>query len=183
MFVLAARGQMRKQNRTSSLFLSLSVVKCVCRKEEDSLVFLLLCTHKYQCEKKVKSSSLLYVLYVPAFLPDWPPRCPSGWGVRLESRRSWVRILLAMGFFPGRHTSDLKIGTAVATLPGTWCYRVSAGTGQPSVSILWLVEVESLICNFHLSVAARKIVWADLSLRYTSLLLGCQATNKQFLPA
>ena len=34
------------------------------------------------------------------------------------------------------HISDLKIGTPVATLPGAWCYRVSAGTGWPCVSIL-----------------------------------------------
>ena len=34
------------------------------------------------------------------------------------------------------HTSDLKIGTPVATLPGARCYRVSAGTGRPGVSIL-----------------------------------------------
>ena len=34
------------------------------------------------------------------------------------------------------HTSDLKIGTPVATLPGTWRYRVSTGTGWPNVSIL-----------------------------------------------
>ena len=54
------------------------------------------------------------------------------------------------------HTSDLKIGTPVATLPGAWRYRVSAGTGQPGVSILWLGEMESWICNFYLSVAARK---------------------------
>ena len=41
------------------------------------------------------------------------------------------------GIFSGSsHTSDLKIGTPVATLPGAWCYRVSAGTGWPSVSIL-----------------------------------------------
>ena len=33
-------------------------------------------------------------------------------------------------------TSDLKIGTPVATLPGALCYRVSAGTGCPGVSIL-----------------------------------------------
>ena len=32
--------------------------------------------------------------------------------------------------------SDLKIGTPVATLPGAWRYRVSAGTGWPGVSIL-----------------------------------------------
>ena len=55
------------------------------------------------------------------------------------------------------HTSDLKIGTPVATLAGTWHYRISAGTGRPGVSILWLGEVESLICNFYLSVGARKI--------------------------
>ena len=70
------------------------------------------------------------------------------------------------------HTSNLKIGTPVATLPGVWHYGVSAGTGQPRVSILWLGEVESLICSFYLSVAAHKIVCADLSLRYTSELLG-----------
>ena len=34
------------------------------------------------------------------------------------------------------HTSDLKVGTPVATLPGAWRYSVSAGTGWPSVSIL-----------------------------------------------
>ena len=34
------------------------------------------------------------------------------------------------------HTKDLKIGTPVATLPGAWCCRVSAGTGWPGVSIL-----------------------------------------------
>ena len=34
------------------------------------------------------------------------------------------------------HTSDLEIGTAVATLPGAWCYRVSTGAGWPGVNIL-----------------------------------------------
>ena len=32
------------------------------------------------------------------------------------------------------HTSDSKIGTPVATLPGAWRYRVRAGTGWPDVS-------------------------------------------------
>ena len=37
---------------------------------------------------------------------------------------------LRHGDFSGSsHTSDLKIGSHVATLPGAWCYRVSAGTG------------------------------------------------------
>ena len=73
---------------------------------------------------------------------------------RLESGRSLVRILFAPGFFSGSsHASDLKIGTPVA-LPGAWRYRARAGTGRPGVSLLWLGEIESLICN----VAARKIV-------------------------
>ena len=39
--------------------------------------------------------------------------------------------------FPGSsHTSDLKIGTPVATLPGARCYRVIPGTGRPGISIL-----------------------------------------------
>ena len=39
-------------------------------------------------------------------------------------------------FWGSSHTSDLKIGTPVATLPGAWRYRVSTGTGRPGVSIL-----------------------------------------------
>ena len=39
--------------------------------------------------------------------------------------------------FPGSsNTSDLKIGTPVATQADTWRYRVSTGTGLPGVSIL-----------------------------------------------
>ena len=34
------------------------------------------------------------------------------------------------------HTSDLKIGTPVATLSGAWHYRINGETGWPSVSIL-----------------------------------------------
>ena len=79
---------------------------------------------------------------------------------------------LRRDFSGSSHISDLKIGTPMATLLGAWHYRVSAGTGQPGVSILWLGEVESLVCNFYLSVAARKIICADPSLRYTCMLLG-----------
>ena len=60
------------------------------------------------------------------------------------------------GIFLGRVIP--KIGTPVDTLPGAWHHRVSAGTGRPGVSVLRLGEVESLICNFYLSVATRKIV-------------------------
>ena len=66
------------------------------------------------------------------------------------------------------HTSGLKIGTPLA-----WRYRFSARTGRLDVRILWLGEIEILICKFYPSVAACTIVWADPSLRYTSMLLGC----------
>ena len=43
---------------------------------------------------------------------------------------------LRWDFSGSSHTSDLKIVTPVATLPGAWRNMVSAGTGQPGVSIL-----------------------------------------------
>ena len=43
---------------------------------------------------------------------------------------------LCQDFSELSHTSDLKIGAPVATLPGAWCYTVSAGTGWTGVSIL-----------------------------------------------
>ena len=43
---------------------------------------------------------------------------------------------LRRDFSGSSHTSDFKIGTPVANLPGAWHYRVSAGTGRPGVSIL-----------------------------------------------
>ena len=65
------------------------------------------------------------------------PRSPSGQGIRLESGRSGVRILLALwGFFQVESYQRLKTWHSVATLLGTWCYRVNTGAGQPGVSIL-----------------------------------------------
>ena len=109
---------------------------------------------------------LLMLFYLlTASLACWLSHPPWEWMIP-GSNPAWD------GIFPGSsHTSDLKIGTPVATLPGAWRHRVGAGTGWPGVSILWLGEI-SLICNFYLSVAARKIVWADPSLRYTRMLLG-----------
>ena len=59
-------------------------------------------------------------------------------GVSLESGRSRVLFPLATGLFRGPviPVSDLKSGIQLATLPGAWSYRVSAGTGWPCVSIL-----------------------------------------------
>ena len=71
-----------------------------------------------------------------------------------------------LGFIPSfgvdlylvRVIPDLEIGDPVATLPGIWLYRVSAGTGWPSISTLSPGEVEGLICSFHLSVTSNTIV-------------------------
>ena len=45
-------------------------------------------------------------------------------------------LLSQRGFSELSCTSELKIGTPVATLPGAWCNGVSALTGWPGVSIL-----------------------------------------------
>ena len=101
-----------------------------------------------------------------------PRKNPGASGIRTRDRHNETLVFISRDFSGSSHTSDLKIGTPVATLSGAWHYRVSTGTGRPGVSILWLGEIDSLICNFYLSVAARKIVWADPSLRYTRMLLG-----------
>ena len=49
---------------------------------------------------------------------------------------------LAWIFSKLSHTSDLKIGTPVATVPGDWHYRVSSRTGWPGVSTRWLGEIK-----------------------------------------
>ena len=102
-----------------------------------------------------------------------PPPTPSLYPVSaLRAEDPGFESRLRRDFSRSSHTSDLKIDTPLATLPDSWNYRIHAGTGRPSVSILWLGKMESLVCNFYLSVAARKIVWADLSLSYTRMLLG-----------
>ena len=69
-----------------------------------------------------------------------PPRhCLVGLVVRRPPQEQKVKgsNLACAGIFSGlSHTCDLNIGTPVATLPGTWRFRVSAGTGRPGVSIL-----------------------------------------------
>ena len=103
---------------------------------------------------------------------------PALWNLVVKASASrvedpWFESRLRWDFFRVDSYLWLRNWNSSGYLPGAWHYRVSTGTGQPGVSILWLGEVERWICNLYLSVAARKIVWADLSLRYTSLLLGC----------
>ena len=84
------------------------------------------------------------------------------WGVLLKSSSHRFQSCFHCGWFSrSSHTSGWKIATHTVALPGTWRYRVTAGTGRPSVSILWLGKIANLICSFYLSVAAHTIVCAD----------------------
>ena len=65
-----------------------------------------------------------------------PPRWPSGKTSASRAEGPGFNPACAGIFFRSSHTSDFKIGTPVATLPGAWRYRVSTWTGQPGVSIL-----------------------------------------------
>ena len=63
------------------------------------------------------------------------------------------------------HTSDLKTGIPVATLPGTKTCWFNTGTGWSHVCTLWLGQTTTIsVCQ----------LWAHQSLRYTILLLGQQ---------
>ena len=57
--------------------------------------------------------------------------CPSVQAVIRSSNPACDRF-----FSVSSHTCDLKIGSPVATLQGTWRDRVSAGTGWLGISIL-----------------------------------------------
>ena len=60
-------------------------------------------------------------------------RCPP------QEREKRDRSLLSWS----DHTSDVEIGSLVATLPGPWRFRVCARTGWSSVIRLWLTEIMS----------------------------------------
>ena len=74
------------------------------------------------------------------------PRCPSRPHHRLAglvvkasasgAEDPGFESRLRRNFSGSCHTSDFKTGTPVATMPGAWRDRVSAGTGWPGVSIL-----------------------------------------------
>ena len=111
-------------------------------------------------------------------MTDGHPHWPSGVVFALRAAEFGSVPAFLVGLFLGSsHTSDFRICTTLwgfptrmvylhyiscvrytilvgnpqlGTLPDTWRYRVSAGTGRSSVSILWLGEIASLICNFYL---------------------------------
>ena len=95
-----------------------------------------------QWVKQLTNQSLLVPFFLLLLLLTTPPSsfdCLVGLVVKASASRaedpgfeSRLRRI-----FPGSsHTSDLKFGTPVATLPGAWRSRVSAGIDWPGVSIL-----------------------------------------------
>ena len=75
---------------------------------------------------RVKSAALCHCDHLSLVVKASAPKAE---GPEFESR-------LRRDFSRSNRTSDFKIGTPVATLPLAWCYRVSARTGWPGVSIL-----------------------------------------------
>ena len=65
-----------------------------------------------------------------ASLAEWLRRPPPQWKIPGSN------LACSESFSGSSLTSDLKIGSPVATLPGAWCYRVSAATGWSGGSIL-----------------------------------------------
>ena len=63
---------------------------------------------------------------------------PSGKVWALKGGRHRGRFLLSSV----SHTTHFNMDTVLAYLSGAWHYRVSAGTGRPSVSTLGLGESE-----------------------------------------
>ena len=79
----------------------------------------------------------------------------------------------------GTHASDLKKWLPCQA-PGV-IGSVLGLAGPLSVYCDW-VRWKSLVCNFYLSVAARKIVWADPSLRYTLHVAGTLSKQANIQP-
>ena len=122
------------------------------------------CNDRMACGSAVSGTTSILIHPPPPYPPSCPPfphttsllakwlRCPPQ-----EQKMLFDSRLHHRDFFKSLHTSDLKTGMAVSTLPGVWRCKVSAWTGWPGVSILWLGEVENLICNFYLSVVAPQL--------------------------
>ena len=80
---------------------------------------------------------ITYLAITPPLFPlREPPRWPSGKASASRAEYPGFESRLRRNFFGSSHTSDSKIGTPVAPLPGALSYRVSSGTGRPGVSIL-----------------------------------------------
>ena len=121
------------------------------------------------------SFAITFFLHIIHLFSSLPHRIV---GLVVKASSSRAEDTACAGIFP-----ESRLKNWHSTLPGAWRYRVSAGTGWPSVSILWLGEMESWICNFYFSEAARKLfVWTDPSLILHSHVAGTLSNQQTSLP-
>ena len=86
------------------------------------------------CHARQNFDNRFYFMYLPR-----SDDCLVGLVVKApasEAENPGFESHLRRDFSGSSHTSDLQIGTPVATLPGAKHYRVSSGTDLPGVSIL-----------------------------------------------
>ena len=94
----------------------------------------------YYCKSRLGTLRLISWWRVTYYTDTTLAGCLVGLVAKMSASRVGVPGFdsrLCCGDFSGlSHTSDLKIGTPVATLPGTSRYRDITGTAWPGVSIL-----------------------------------------------
>ena len=121
----------------------------------------------------------MFVYHIEGSQPEW---CISSMVYSRDGHHSGRKPLICfvcvcactVGIFLGLViplTSKLALQWLPCRVPGI-IGSVLRLVGLVSVYCDWVVCEESSICNFCLSVAARKLVWAGPSLRYTRMLLG-----------
>ena len=110
------------------------------------------------------SSAFDMMVALTRFFLLWVPHIWMSGANPLQTPRAWFwgthkwaisAALLADGVSRTVGSVPVTSKLALQWLP---CHRVSTGTGWPDVSTLWFGELESLICNFYLSVEAHKNV-------------------------
>ena len=102
-------------------------------------LWLCILTHTItQRQRKGLSVPIERLLLAHKYIYYWLD-CLVGLVVKVPASRAedpGFKSCLRWDFFGSSPTNDLKIDTPVATLLGAWRYRVNAGTGWPSISIL-----------------------------------------------
>ena len=98
-----------------------------------------------------------------------------------------VKEFASRALEPGFNSHFLRVELPRPVIPKTkklalqWLTCQASGVIGSALGLIESVSVylDNLFCYFYLSVAARKIVFADPSMRYTRILLGRKAINQR----
>ena len=112
----------------------------------------------------VKIRKLVQLLYEISQTLLESPWWPSGSVLALRAEDTGIEHC----FTRSSHSCYLIIGPLVATQKSPWCFRLSARTGWPCVSALWLGEIVSLISKY-VSVAVHCYSCLDRSITETAV--------------